>query len=462
MTNSLRISFVGCRPAHNQAGTSGVRRLQLQFVQKFPSTIFTGASIRAEDGSQIQIQLIDASSRTRVNSGPFSSIKVELVALKDDLRFDDEDDWTEQDFNASISREREGRRPLVTGDLIVSLREGAGDISEISFTDNSSWMRTKRFRLGARVVQKHFAERIREATSDPFRVKDRRGEVNQKHTHPLLDDEIWRLKSIRRDGAYHKKLMAAGIMTVGDFLRTCAINQCEVLKSLGRFSGKRLETIIQEAKTRYVDDGMRYTYNIYGDNCALQFNSIYQVVAATLDGHNYRSVEELTPLVKDWVEAAKKKAYKHLNDWIPVNHLSTVSLPRPPASLSDHPFSVSEIDSPVTHQDQVEALFCLNQYEPSIAQNSHPIMLGNGLVEESLHDLGDLPVLPSDYMAAYGNSLVQTPTCFPATWEHGNDVFFASDVDVFSRTGKPKAAWCKIRAAVKIMRVVASKRMVGY
>lgn len=56
-----------------------------------------------------------------------------------------------------------------------------------------------------------------------------------------------------------------------------------------------METIIQEAKTRYVDDGMRYTCNIYGDNVALQFNSIYQVVAATLDGHNYCSVEELTP-----------------------------------------------------------------------------------------------------------------------------------------------------------------------
>ena len=49
------------------------------------------------------------------------------------------------------------------------------------------------------------------------------------------------------------------------------------------------------------------------------------------------------------MEAAKKKAYKHLNDWIPVD-LSTVSLQRPPASLSDYPFGVPEIDSPVTHQ----------------------------------------------------------------------------------------------------------------
>lgn len=119
------------------------------------------------------------------------------------------------------------------------------------------------------------------------------------------------------------------------------------------------------------------------------------------------------------------------------------------------------------YADQLETLLGFNQYEASGAQNSHPIMLGNGLVEELLHGAcnRDLLGFPSDY-TVYGDSAIQTPTCFPATWGHGNDVFFASDVGVFSlpgvRAGKPKAAWCKIRAAVKIMRVVASKRMVGY
>jgi hypothetical protein len=119
------------------------------------------------------------------------------------------------------------------------------------------------------------------------------------------------------------------------------------------------------------------------------------------------------------------------------------------------------------YADQLETLLGFNQYEAPGAQNSHPIMLGNGLVEELLHGACNRDFLgfPSDY-TVYGNSVVQTPTCFPATWGHGNDVFFASDVGVFSlpgvRAGKPKAAWCKIRAAVKIMRAVASKRMVGY
>lgn len=60
-----------------------------------------------------------------------------------------------------------------------------------------------------------------------------------------------------------------------------------------------MERIIQEAKTCYVDDGQLYTYHIAGDDgVALQFNSIYQVVAAKFDGHNYRSVGELTPFEK--------------------------------------------------------------------------------------------------------------------------------------------------------------------
>lgn len=59
-------------------------------------------------------------------------------------------------------------------------------------------------------------------------------------------------------------------------------------------------TIIREAKTCYVDDGKLYTYYRAGDCVGLQFNSIFEVVAATFDGHNYRSVGELslTPFEK--------------------------------------------------------------------------------------------------------------------------------------------------------------------
>lgn len=41
----------------------------------------------------------------------------------------------------------------------------------------------------------------------------------RKHHPPSLDDEVWRLEKIAKDGASHKKLSSRGIETVKDFLQ---------------------------------------------------------------------------------------------------------------------------------------------------------------------------------------------------------------------------------------------------
>lgn len=43
--------------------------------------------------------------------------------------------------------------------------------------------------------------------------------VYKKHYPPALNDEVWRLDRIAKDGALHKKLIKAEIVTVEDFLR---------------------------------------------------------------------------------------------------------------------------------------------------------------------------------------------------------------------------------------------------
>lgn len=43
--------------------------------------------------------------------------------------------------------------------------------------------------------------------------------VYKKHYPPVLNDEVWRLDRIAKDGALHKKLVKSNIMTVEDFLR---------------------------------------------------------------------------------------------------------------------------------------------------------------------------------------------------------------------------------------------------
>lgn len=149
----------------------------MHFVGKLPPTLFTGNKIESEHNQAVKIVIIDAFSKELVTSLPLPSIKVEIVVLDGDFGPDDQEDWTEQEFNAKVVRQREGKRPLVTGECVVTLKGGAGYISDVSFTDNSKWMKSGKFRLGARAVPTNSAAlSIREAKSKAFVVKDRRGE----------------------------------------------------------------------------------------------------------------------------------------------------------------------------------------------------------------------------------------------------------------------------------------------
>lgn len=41
----------------------------------------------------------------------------------------------------------------------------------------------------------------------------------KKHYPPRLDDDVWRLEKIGKDGSFHKRLNEVGIYKVEDFLR---------------------------------------------------------------------------------------------------------------------------------------------------------------------------------------------------------------------------------------------------
>ncbi|CAH1426874.1 unnamed protein product [Lactuca virosa] len=103
--------------------------LQLRFQTKLLPTFFTGNRIESEDKSGIKVGLFDAISNEIVSSGPLSSQKIELVALDGDFTFDDEEDWwPESDFDANIIHARDGKRPLLTGDLVLTLKDGVADL----------------------------------------------------------------------------------------------------------------------------------------------------------------------------------------------------------------------------------------------------------------------------------------------------------------------------------------------
>lgn len=167
-------SFHFChRSPFNALEPCGTTSLQLRFLTKFPQMLFTSSKVESEDNGAIKLVLFDTDSNKIVSSGPLSSLKIQIVPLDGDFSADDDEDWSPKDFEAKVIYARDGKRPLVAGDLVVVLKDGVGDLGELFFTDNSSWRRSRTFRLGAQAIT---GVRIREAKSEPFIVKDHRGE----------------------------------------------------------------------------------------------------------------------------------------------------------------------------------------------------------------------------------------------------------------------------------------------
>ncbi|KAK1320646.1 hypothetical protein QJS10_CPA03g00564 [Acorus calamus] len=126
----------------------------VQFLQsnKLSLPIFTGSRIRGEDDIPLRIFLVNSNHDGRsVTSSLPSPIKIEIVVIDGDFPSDNRHDWTQNEFNSSIVRERAGKRPLLAG---------------------------------------------------------------EKHYPPSLHDEVWRLEKIGKDGTFHRKLVEEGINTI--------------------------------------------------------------------------------------------------------------------------------------------------------------------------------------------------------------------------------------------------------
>ncbi|KAJ7543258.1 hypothetical protein O6H91_09G031200 [Diphasiastrum complanatum] len=291
---------------------SDSRILRLQFRSKLALPLFTGGRVEGEQGTAIHVVLQDVTTGQVVTSGPEASAKLEVMVLEGDFSVDDEEDWTQEDFENFVVKEREGKRPLLTGDLSVALKEGVGTLGEITFTDNSSWIRSRKFRLGVKVASGSTEGlRIREAKTEAFTVKDHRGELYKKHYPPALHDEIWRLDKIGKDGAFHKRLNQAGIHTVEDFLRLVIMDPQKLRNILGSgMSNKMWEGTVEHAKT-CVLSGKLYVY--YADNrqnVGVIFNNIFQLMGL-IGGGQYVSVDSLSDAEKVYVDKLVKVAYEN-------------------------------------------------------------------------------------------------------------------------------------------------------
>ncbi|KAK1279913.1 hypothetical protein QJS04_geneDACA003075 [Acorus gramineus] len=296
-------------------------KLQLTFSNKLSLPIFTGSRIKGKDNIPLRISLVNSNrdGRSMTSSLP-SPIKIEIVVINGDFPSDNRHDWTQNEFNSSIVRERTGKRPLLAGEVLLTLREGVASIGDLSFTDNSSWIRSRNFRIGARVIPGSYeGERIKEATTEAFVVKDHRGELYKKHYPPSLFDKVWRLEKIGKDGTFHRKLAEEGINTVQDFLKLWVVNPTCLKRILGGgMSDKVWEGTLKHARTCSMGNKF-YLYR--GTRCAVLLNPICQVAGAILNGITY-SVNDLNESHKACVEQQVLEAYENWNSVEEVNGLS--------------------------------------------------------------------------------------------------------------------------------------------
>eukprot|EP00249_Psilotum_nudum_P024342 c29161_g4_i1 orf=529-2574(-) len=328
---------LGVRTSPKRIQGPDARNLRLQFRNKLALPLFTGSKLEGEQGSAIHIVLLDANAGEIVTTGSEASAKLDVVVLEGDFGNDDDDDWTQEEFENYEVKEREGKRPLLTGELAVTLKEGVGTLGEVTFTDNSSWIRSRKFRLGVK-ISSGFCEgiRVREAKTEAFNVKDHRGELYKKHYPPALNDEVWRLDKIGKDGAFHKKLNENDIRTVEDFLRLVVMNPQRLRNILGSgMSNKMWESTVEHAKTCVLSGKYYVYYTDRSHNIGVIFNHIYQLMGL-IANQRYMSVESLTENEKVCVDKLVKVAY---DNWSSVVEYDGEAL------ISEKPHTLQGIDS---------------------------------------------------------------------------------------------------------------------
>lgn len=383
-----------CSPPRIQSADG--RNLQLHFRTRMPPHLFTGGKVEGEQGAAIHVVLLDVISGSVVQTGPESAAKLIVVVLEGDFNEEADEDWTKEQFENYEVKEREGKRPLLTGELQVTLKEGVGTLGDLTFTDNSSWIRSRKFRLGLKVAPGYCEEiRVREAKTEAFAVKDHRGELYKKHYPPALHDEVWRLDRIAKDGALHKKLLKAEILTVQDFLRLLVRDPQRLRNILGSGMSNRMwENTVEHAKTCVLGGKLYVYYTDQTNSTGVVFNHIYELRGLIADCQ-FLSLESLNHNQKVFVDSLVKRAYENWHQVIEyddkvLNTFTSTKGANPSTALVNEDYNADYYTSTTQKSRQ--------QYITSGSKPS-PHSQNNNTAHHEVHQLIEFPFGRSDQNA---------------------------------------------------------------
>jgi hypothetical protein len=137
--------------------------------------IFTRREVQAADGDCITVRMVSSSQQESNFPRLLSTATVKIVVLDGDFNADNRNVWASEDFEDHEVRPRDKHGAVLAGKLIVKLENSEGCFHNATFIDNSSFTRSGKFRLGVKIIG-DVGEQVQEGISEPFTVKDRRGE----------------------------------------------------------------------------------------------------------------------------------------------------------------------------------------------------------------------------------------------------------------------------------------------
>ncbi|KAL2482555.1 calmodulin-binding protein 60 A [Forsythia ovata] len=286
---------------------------KLEFRNKISETILTGEEIKGEGNTCLEVALTDNNTGHVVDTGPQSSASVEIVVLK--REFDACEGDTE--FDDNIVGEVEGKNALLAGDVRVNLRRGIGVLQTIKFKHNTIKQNPPVFRLGARVVDSFEGTRVKEAKTEIFTVKDFRSKYYRKHDIPSLSDEVWRLQNIRKGGEVEKRLQAAKVCTVEDFLIQLLKDPQELKRNVN-LGDKKWETTVNHARTCSIEERM-YRYMNFQQNTGIVFDLLGKGIALFKKGQ-YAPINMYSEKDKALIDELLSSAFEHWKDIIPLQN----------------------------------------------------------------------------------------------------------------------------------------------
>lgn len=118
----------------------------------------------------------------------------------------------------------------------------------------------------------------------------------KKHYPPMLEDQVWRLKKIGKDGKFHERLEEAGIKNVQDFLKLSVVHPTRLKKILGgdkgEMSDKMWDTVLKHARTCNLGTKL-YMYS-YNSTSTIFLDASCNIFSININGQHYSATDIVT------------------------------------------------------------------------------------------------------------------------------------------------------------------------